>query len=176
MADETSDQACLSRFIERLGLYFEGFGLPRIAGRLLGLLILTDRPLSLDEIAALLHVSRASVSTNARLLVAARLVERVGLPGDRRDYYASGERGWDAVIETDLETARTLHALAAEALEPLAADESPARTRLQATVEFSRFYADELAATLARWRERRMASGISTATTSIPLTRQIASE
>jgi DNA-binding transcriptional regulator GbsR (MarR family) len=146
----------LSRFIEQLGLYFEGFGLPRIAGRLLGLLIVTDHALPLDEIATRLQVSRASVSTNARLLLATRMIERVGVPGERRDFYAFIDRGWDAVIETDIDGVRTLRTLAAEALAGLGDEEPAARARLQDTVEFSAFYGDALATVLERWRARRM--------------------
>jgi DNA-binding transcriptional regulator GbsR (MarR family) len=72
--------AAISGFIEGMGLYFEDFGVPRIAGRLLGLLLVTNRPLSLEEVATTLGVSRASVSTNARLILATGLVERVSLP------------------------------------------------------------------------------------------------
>lgn len=154
MADDAGIRTSLDRFIERLGLYFEEFGLPRIAGRLLGLLLISDRPLSLDEIAATLHVSRASVSTNARTLTRTRLIERAGFPGDRRDYYAFTVAGWDALIETDVQGATALREFAAEALDAMQSADSPARPRLEAAVAFLDFYAAELRATLARWRER----------------------
>ena len=75
------------QFIERVGLYFEQYQLSRIGGRLLGLLLLSDRPLGVEEMATTLGVSRASVSTNIRTSADLGLTERVGLPGDRRDYY-----------------------------------------------------------------------------------------
>lgn len=74
-------------FVEQMGLVAEADGLPRIAGRVFGHLLLAERPCSLDELAAALGVSKASVSTDARLLSERRLVERVSQPGDRRDYY-----------------------------------------------------------------------------------------
>jgi hypothetical protein len=144
--------AGLNRFIERLGLYFEEFGLPRIAGRLLGLLLISDRPLSLEEIAAMLQVSRASVSTNARMLTRTRQIERAGFPGDRKAYYAFTAGGWDALIETDVQGAATLRQFAADALDSVGSAESAARPRLLAAVRFLDFYASELQATLARWR------------------------
>jgi DNA-binding MarR family transcriptional regulator len=152
MTEDAQARASLDRFIERLGLYFEEFGLPRISGRLLGLLLISDRPLSLDEIATALHVSRGSVSTNARMLTRTKLIERVGFPGDRRDYYAFTAGGWEALIETDVQGAETLREFAAEALDGVASAETPARPRLQAAVDFLNFYAAELQATLARWR------------------------
>lgn len=74
-------------FIERMGLALESDGLPRIAGRIFGLLLVSEDCRSLDQIAAELRVSKASVSTNARLLEQRGVLERNSRPSDRRDYY-----------------------------------------------------------------------------------------
>ena len=69
----------MQQFIERMGIYFEHLELPRITGRILGLLMVADRPLSLDNMAAALQVSRASASTNIRMAIhfgAAELVDQ----------------------------------------------------------------------------------------------------
>lgn len=70
-----------------MGLLVEADGLPRIGGRLFGLLILSDQPRSLDDLADALGVSKASISTDARRLLERGVVDRVTRPGDRRDYY-----------------------------------------------------------------------------------------
>jgi DNA-binding transcriptional regulator GbsR (MarR family) len=75
-------------FIERMGLTLESEGLPRIAGRIFGLLLVSENARSLDDLAAELRVSKGSVSTNARLLEQRGLLERVCRPADRRDYYS----------------------------------------------------------------------------------------
>lgn len=75
-------------FVERLGLIWEAQGLPRIAGRVVGYLMLQPEPLSLDDIATGLGVSKASVSNDARYLARLGLVELITRRGDRRDYYA----------------------------------------------------------------------------------------
>lgn len=74
-------------FAERMGLAAETDGLPRIAGRLFGTLLLSEEAMSLDDLTTTLGVSKASVSTDARRLLESGVVERVGRPGDRRDYY-----------------------------------------------------------------------------------------
>lgn len=76
------------RFVEEMGLAWEREGVPRIAGRIFGFLLLQADPCSLDDIATALGVSRASVSTDARCLERLHLVERVSRPGDRRDFWA----------------------------------------------------------------------------------------
>lgn len=79
--------AATARFVEQMGLIFEAERFPRIAGRILGLLLTVEDTLSLDDIAEQLEVSKASISTNARLLEERGVLERVSLPGDRRDHY-----------------------------------------------------------------------------------------
>jgi DNA-binding transcriptional regulator GbsR (MarR family) len=74
-------------FVERLALTLEGDGFPRIAGRIFGLLIISENESSLDDLAASLGASKASVSVNTRMLEGKGLIERVSRPGDRRDYY-----------------------------------------------------------------------------------------
>lgn len=75
-----------SSLAEHLGRIAAGEGLPRIGGRMVGLLMTARVPLSIDELARQLEVSRASISTNGKLLESLALVERVARPGDRRDY------------------------------------------------------------------------------------------
>ena len=76
------------QFIERIGLLTESEGLPRIAGRIFGLLLVTPGECSLDDMAETLGVSKASISTDARRLEHFGIVVRTSRPGDRRDYYA----------------------------------------------------------------------------------------
>lgn len=75
------------RFTDRMAASLGSDGYPRIAGRIYGLLLLSGEGLSLDDLAHELGVSKASVSTNARLLEQRSIVERYHLPSDRRDYY-----------------------------------------------------------------------------------------
>lgn len=79
------------RFVEKMGLLFEADGASRTAGRMLGLLLLSAEPKSLDELMELLQVSKASVSTNARALERFGAIERLTRLGDRRDYYQAAE-------------------------------------------------------------------------------------
>jgi len=76
-----------TRFTGRIARLFEADGFPPIAGRIFGLLLLSEDPRSLDDLAQGLGVSKASVSTNARRLATEGVLERVPRPGDRRDYY-----------------------------------------------------------------------------------------
>lgn len=99
-----SPTASHATFIERFGIVADRAGLSRIAGRIMGLLFFSPSELSLDEIAERLSVSRASVSTEARRLLDAGVVERVGRPGDRKDYYQVSPRHYLHDLEHQFES------------------------------------------------------------------------
>ena len=99
------------QFIERAGILWEEDGLPRIAGRIFALTLLSAAPRSLDDIAESLGVSKASVSNDARLLERLGFLERVSLPGDRRDYYQIADRSFDRVIAERARRVRLFHDL-----------------------------------------------------------------
>jgi DNA-binding transcriptional regulator GbsR (MarR family) len=82
-------------FIEDIGLFFEQMGLPRMAGRILGVLLVSD-PLaqSITDLTEKLKASKSSISIMARLLVEHGLIERVASPIPRRDYYRFKPGGW----------------------------------------------------------------------------------
>lgn len=101
-------------FIERMGLASESDGLSRIAGRLFGALLLESEPRSLDELADQLGVSKASVSTEARRLLARGVAERIGKPGDRRDYYALTSDFFAQIVRFRLGRWSGLHRLVKE--------------------------------------------------------------
>jgi DNA-binding transcriptional regulator GbsR (MarR family) len=87
-------------FIDTSGEVSERYGLTRVAGLLKGLLLLSRKPLSLDDMAERLEVSKASVSTNIRVLERWKVVRRVFNRGDRKNYYELRGDLWD--IETEL--------------------------------------------------------------------------
>ena len=81
-ADQT-----IADFVERLGLVTQADGLPRIAGRIMGLMVIYGGPFSFADLAERLQISRASVSTNTRLLESLGVIERTTVPGERQDYF-----------------------------------------------------------------------------------------
>ena len=73
--------------IEACGRLAQLFGLPRSIGQIYGLLYLSVKPLSLDDLVESLAISKASSSTGTRQIVAWGAVRQVWIPGDRRDYF-----------------------------------------------------------------------------------------
>jgi len=89
-------------FIDTMGEMSERYGSTRVGGLLEGLLLLSREPLSLDDMAERLEVSKASVSTNIRLLERWKVARRVFNRGDRKNYYEVRGDLWE--IETEIVT------------------------------------------------------------------------
>jgi DNA-binding transcriptional regulator GbsR (MarR family) len=74
-------------FIQDFGEAYHIFGLPKLMGRIVGLMLYVETPISLDEIASQLNVSKGPVSQIIRRLKDHNLIRRIWMPGDRKDYY-----------------------------------------------------------------------------------------
>lgn len=133
----------MEQFVERMGRLTEADGLPRIAGRLFGYLLLTPGELSIEELALALGVSRASVSNDARRLEQLGILERRSRPADRRDYYAVSPDVFRRSMEVRLERLREFHSLVDEAR--AAAGEDPEiQRRLEVWADSYRLLEDAL--------------------------------
>jgi DNA-binding transcriptional regulator GbsR (MarR family) len=141
------------QFIERTGLAVERLGMTRTFGRLFGLLLVAEGPLSLDQMAERLHVSKASVSTNARACEELGLARQVGLRGDRKDYYEIAPRAFENVMGKRVAAIHGMAGLAAEGLEAVGDESSAARDRLTEMLDFYSFMGEQIEGLLERWRE-----------------------
>jgi DNA-binding transcriptional regulator GbsR (MarR family) len=129
--------------VERLCLRFEEDGLPRIAGRLLGTLILSPDALSLDELSETVQASKASVSTNCRLLERLGAVERVTRPGDRRDFYQVADDLHERILGKRLEQLEAIRVLLTDVVESAAVEDATVERRLR---DFASFFGHMVAA------------------------------
>lgn len=120
----------IAAFIERMGLSAQNDGMPRIAGRMMGYFIIHGGPTSLAELATALQVSRASVSTNARILRDLGVLEATAVPGDRQDYYQLAERHYLPLLEGHVERMGAMSASLAQAERELPGGMDDARERL----------------------------------------------
>ena len=81
--------------IQGVGRISSFWGLNKAMGELYALLYLTPRPMSLDEMAEAIGLSKASVSIHMRALERIGMVRKVWAVGDRRDYYEAEVDFWE---------------------------------------------------------------------------------
>ena len=147
----------LVRFADEIGLFYEGFGLPRACGRVLGWLLVCEPDFqTAEDLTRALHVSRGAVSMATRMLVRNGMVERRTMPGDRRIYHGISPEAFVTIFEQQGRTATRLRKLADEGLALLEGESPERRRRLQEMRHLTAFYEREAPALLQRWyRERQ---------------------
>ena len=119
-------------FIEDIGLYFEQMGLPLMAGRILGALLISDPPAqSITDLGDKLHASKSSISIMARWLVERGLIERVVSPIPRRDYYRFKPGGWIIYMRQWLNLVSGLHRITERGMLLMAEKPDHLKIRLQ---------------------------------------------
>ncbi len=142
----------LLSFADDVGLLYEDLGLPRAWGRVLGWLLVCEPALqSAEELAAVLHASRGSISMATRSLIRMGCVDRQATRADRRSYYRIQPGIWATVFEHQLQSATKLSQLANHGLELLNGEPPTRRDRLQELQGFIAFYERECRALIAQW-------------------------
>ena len=141
-------------FVEQIAVILETDGLPRVAGRLFGLLLVSAEPRSLDDLAKHLKVSKASVSINARLLEEKGLVERIGREADRRDYYRIAEDMLVRTLEQRIAKIRRFQQSIAEARKTCTIDDEIVRSRLENIDLAHNHLIEATGRALEEWRTR----------------------
>ena len=137
----------MHQFVDRMGLFWESSGGSRMAGRVLGWLLICEEPVqSLSQIAVEVEASKASISSATRTLTRIGLIERVPVRGDRAAYFRMVEGGWSKVLFREL---------AQEGLAVLDGLPPERRARLEEFEDLYAFMELEYPKILADWRARR---------------------
>ena len=84
-----------------LGRLTRFFGFNDVMGRLYGTLLMNPEPMSLDELAETLQISKGSVSMNMRSIERWGMAREVWMRGERKKYYTAESDFW-TVIRTVL--------------------------------------------------------------------------
>ena len=142
-------------FIEDISLYFEQMGLPRMAGRVLGVLLISDPPAqSLTDLCEILQASKSSISTTTRLLTEMGLIERAPSPVPRQVYFQFKPGGWVVFIRQRLKLWASLHQIAEHGLKLLQGRDPALRERLQEAHDMFSLLEEELPTLLRRVKNR----------------------
>ena len=144
-------------FIEEVGVNFESNGLPRMAGRLFGWLLICDPPYqSPSEIAEALMASKGSVSPTVKLLTQLGMIERYLIPGERHDHFRLREDAGKKMIQRGLdEEIKMFHELAERGLELMRGKSSLRRQWLEEMHDRYSFLEKEFPALMERYERHK---------------------
>jgi DNA-binding transcriptional regulator GbsR (MarR family) len=124
----------VQRFVEAWGAMGALWGINRSVARVHALLMASDAPVSLDDIADRLAISKGNASMSLRDLRNFGVVRQVEAPGDRRDYYVTEPDVWTMFFRILTERKRREFDPALEAIRRLLDDaprDGPVRERLE---------------------------------------------
>ncbi len=142
----------ITRFADRLAVLFEHDGLPPIAGRIFALLLLSEEARSLDDLSEDQGVSKASASTNARLLAQLGVLEPVHRPGSRRDYYRVTDDLFERSMALRLDRWRQFTRVIGEGRRTLPLTTPGARQRLERYERALSYMTDAIGRAMLQWR------------------------
>lgn len=150
------DREAYRRFIEQAADLIEQHGLPHMAGRILGALMVCVPPyLSLDELAKDVGVSRGAISMATQLMLRIGLIERISLPGKRRHYYRLRSNFLEDVMSERTEHLARHKQLFEAGAELLIAEPIEMRARLIELQAYLDFVMEELPGLRERWIAQR---------------------
>lgn len=142
----------VSAVVEQTGVWFSSLGVPRAAGQMFGyMLACAPAEQSASDIAAGIGMSRASVSSAAKLLLSMNALEERHRVGDRKTYYRMRSDWWIVMATAKISG---FEQLADIARRTLAAGDVPRTDGLEELVEFSDFWASEIPKLAERWYRR----------------------
>ncbi len=83
-----------AQFISSWGAFGSHWGINRTMAQVHALLMISPEPLSQDDVMEQLNISRGNVNMNMRDLIDWGLVDRVIIPGERKEYFTAEKDIW----------------------------------------------------------------------------------
>jgi DNA-binding transcriptional regulator GbsR (MarR family) len=123
----TQPTATEEELIQEFGNLYETYGLKRLEGLIVGLLLTQEEPVSLDDMVQLLNHSKGPISVAVRRLDDIGLIKKVNGPVNRRNYYAAHPDLFYNNFKFNMETVRKNREIAERFLERIGEEEDGGR-------------------------------------------------
>ena len=144
------------RFVEEVGILFEQTGMPRMAGRILGWLSVSDSPhQTTSDLTEALKASKGSISTMTRLLIRIGLIERISLLGERHDYFCNKNGACHQLLADSIDQIKIFRQLMEHGLELTEGKAHANRQWLEEMRDMYVFMEREFPAIVERWEQKR---------------------
>ena len=143
-------------FVEDFAYAWGQAGIPRMEGRILGLLLIVDAPmLSSARIAELLGASAGAVSMATRSLINVGFIRPHSVPGDRNRYFRVEDDVWGGFLASEREYFGKVSATIDYGLGLLEDTDGGPRTRLENARRYMTWLSGYHSRMLADWEAYR---------------------
>ena len=88
-----------AQFISSWGAFGTHWGINRTMAQIHALLLISPAPITQDDIMEQLNISRGNVNMNTRDLIDWGLVDRILLPGERKEYFSAEKDIWKVATQ-----------------------------------------------------------------------------
>ncbi len=158
METDQTDSA-KANYIEAMGQLMTSYGLPRISGRVLAALLLSDPPeQTAEQLAEQLKASRSALSGALQLLERLGYVERIHRAGVRKEFFCYRRDIWPELFQQQFQAIKRFRELAEQGLDLMHEAPKPARAALEGMYAFYHFWEQEQPDILARWQAQQKAA------------------
>lgn len=138
--------------IEQLGIYHENNGFQPAVARVVGLLLVSDKPeLSFDEISDTLGISKSATSNALNMLLNTGHIEYTTFPGDRKRYFKIRSANWQDVFSKKMEELSVLNGLLKRVLEVRKRENPAYDIKLRDFIGFLDYLKQQLPTLIAQW-------------------------
>ncbi len=141
-------------FIEEVGLIYEKTGLPRMCGRIMGLLMTyPTAEVSFNTCVEELHASKSTVSASLKTLEAMRFIQPYTEPGQRKTLYKLVDESVFNIVEQKLQLLDYFQKMVAKGaqLNP----PGGRRNQLDEMADFYAFVLQELPTIRIKWESKK---------------------
>ncbi|WP_016698204.1 GbsR/MarR family transcriptional regulator [Actinoalloteichus spitiensis] len=140
------------RFLERFARHMGDLGMPRMAARVLIVLLVADRSRTAAELGEELGASAAAISGAVGYLGRLGILERGREPGQRRDRYWVDENVWYLTLVRRTDLLRQFEDILNEGVRVVGGD-TRAGGRLRESARFYEFLRGQLPLLTRKWQE-----------------------
>ncbi|TCC34177.1 GbsR/MarR family transcriptional regulator [Kribbella speibonae] len=154
--DDWEEDSRRIEFVEHFALIRELAGSPRMEGRVLGYLMVSNKPyVSSAELSRALAASAGSISSTTRRLIDLGFIARHPVPGDRNHYFKVEDDIWGSFLAGEGRSLGKQRRLIEDMLEELPEGMPGPRKRLQNARNYFEWLALHRRKMLAEWQEYR---------------------
>lgn len=156
----STEEKIKRELIQRFGDAYKAFGLNKLMGHIIALLLFSPEPLSLDEITKQLGRSKGPISQIVRRLRDRRLIRKAWMPeNNRKDYYEIEPEVFEHAFRNNLELIKNNKRIATQLKEKIKSANKPSletiNTRMKEMEMFYTMMEEHYNAFLSEWIKER---------------------
>lgn len=143
--------------IEEFGIYQENNGFQPAVARVMGLLLVSDRPeLTFDEISETLSICKSATSNSLNMLLNTGHIEYTTFSGDRKRYFRIKSSNWRELFAKKMEDLSYLNSLLKRVLEVRKRENPIYDTKLNDFISFLDYMKAQMPRLIEEWEKSRV--------------------